>query len=239
MDFSGIYDKNGFHEKLGCLVGRVACMSAVAVAVLLAGCNPFGKTWESNQKLTVEVATPQGTKSGAAVTQVRWSDVNALGNYSASFEGEATVVEVAPGRYLFALIGEGTTYIAQYTFHRQLGASRGDYQTLIPAIAAFRGSADVPRDAYPLLVTFADIADPRTVRKVDPDDLPASFGPGVALQRVTLEITGEEVSGGAIAAIFPWWKAYRNKQLDGDRYNNTSSRYAFANSLNRLNFGRD
>jgi hypothetical protein len=58
---------------------------------------------------------------------------------------------------------------------------------------------DVPRDKYPLLVTFTDIADPKTVTKVDPDNLAATFGPGVALKRITLEITDEKVTEGRTA----------------------------------------
>lgn len=175
---------------------------------LLTACNPFPKTWEWNQKLTVEVETPQGVKSGSAVTHVSWQDANALGNYVARYSGEATVVEIAPGRYLFALIGEPTKYIAQYTFHKQFGTSRADYQTLLPEIEKFRGTADVPRDRYPLLVTFSDIADPTTVRKVDPDNLAASFGPGVNLVRITLEITDDKVTTNNAGRILTWLGPY-------------------------------
>lgn len=186
-------------------MARTAIRLAVVVAatVLLAACDLFPKTWQWNQKLTLEVATPQGIRSGSAVTHVSWQDVNAVGNYPSSYSGEATVVEVAPGRYLFALIGEKSKYIAQYTFHEQFGTSRADYQKLLPEIEKFRGTADVPRDRYPLLVTFADIADPKTVQKVDPDNLAASFGPGVSLKRITLEITDEKVTQ-KIETLLPW-----------------------------------
>jgi hypothetical protein len=45
-------------------------------------------------------------------------------------------------------------------------------------------STELPREPYrPLLVTFADINDPASVQRVDPDDLAASFGPGYALSQ--------------------------------------------------------
>jgi hypothetical protein len=43
-----------------------------------------------------------------------------------------------------------------------------------------------PEVQYPLLVTFGDIADPKSVALVDPTNLAASFGPGVRLTSVML-----------------------------------------------------
>jgi hypothetical protein len=55
--------------------------------------------------------------------------------------------------------------------------------------------ANIPT-AYPMLVRFGDIADPKTVAKVDPDDLAASFGKGVTLRRITIERTKDQVTTG-------------------------------------------
>lgn len=186
-------------------MARTAIRLAVVVAatVLLAACDLFPKTWQWNQKLTLEVATPQGIRSGSAVTHVSWQDVNAVGNYPSSYSGEATVVEVAPGKYLFALVGEGTRYIALRTFAAESGASVTPEG--FAAASKVRGIRNVPRDNYPLLVTFTDITDPKTVQKIDPDNLVASFGPGVALKRITLEITDEKVTEGKIETILAWW----------------------------------
>lgn len=217
---------------------RTAVWLAIVVAatVLTTACNPFPKTWQWNQKLTVAVETPQGIKSGSAVTHVSWQDANALGNYIPTYSGEATVVEIAHGRYLFALIGEKSKYIAQYTFHKQFGISRADYQKLLPEIEKFRGTADVPRNRYPLLVTFADTSDPKTVQKVDPDNLAASFGPGVSLKRITLGITDEKVTEGQIAKLLTWLDQYRNRMLDGNRISTIKSPNRLANDLSAGNF---
>ena len=87
--------------------------------------------------------------------------------------------------------------------------------------------------ALPLLVTFTDIKDPTTVKKVDPDNLAATFGPGVSLKSITLEITDETVTEGKVEKIFVWWPSLQNKQLDGSRYSTSGAEYQFANSLNR------
>jgi hypothetical protein len=55
--------------------------------------------------------------------------------------------------------------------------------------------SDTPT-AYPILVTFADMADPKSVTKLDPDNLSARFGKGVKLKRITVERTGDDVTSG-------------------------------------------
>jgi hypothetical protein len=197
---------------------RFLPLLAVTMFVLsLTACNPFVKTWEWNQKLTVEVETPQGIKSGAAVMHVSWQEENAVGNYPSSYSGEATVVEVMPGKYLFALLGEGTKYIALRTFAREIGGASVTPKGFA-AVSQLHGIRKVPHENYPLLVTFTDIADPNTVQKVDPDNLAASFGAGVSLQRITLKITDEKVTEGSIASVLPCLQSGRaciplNKQL--------------------------
>ena len=47
-----------------------------------------------------------------------------------------------------------------------------------------------------MLVTFADRDDPTSVARVDPDDLAASFGEGVKLRRITVQLTDDPVTSG-------------------------------------------
>ncbi|WP_027155593.1 hypothetical protein [Mesorhizobium sp. WSM2561] len=179
----------------------------------------FADVWEWNQKVTVEVLVDGKVVSGSAVSHVWWQEANALGVYPSGYKGEATVVDLGRRGQLFALIGEETKYIAQYTRHDHLGYRRGDYERLLPAIMRFRGTKDVPRDRYPLLVTFTDPNDPRTVRKVDPNVISAAFGPGVSLSRVTLEITDEATTSGKVETLLPWlsWPRERFLTAGGGR----------------------
>lgn len=61
------------------------------------------------------------------------------------------------------------------------------------------------------MVTFNDVSDPATVRKVDPDNLAASFGPGVALNGVSLEITDEVANEGQIERVLGWLEWSRER----------------------------
>jgi hypothetical protein len=65
--------------------------------------------------------------------------------------------------------------------------------------------SDTPT-AYPIMVMFKDIQDPKSVTKIDPDNLAANFGKGVKLKRITVERTSDPVSTG-IEKQLGWLKA--------------------------------
>lgn len=64
------------------------------------------------------------------------------------------------------------------------------------------------------MVTFTDITDPTTVNQVDPTNLAATFGPGVSLKRITLQITDEPVTEGKIESVLGWWLAQGGDRRD-------------------------
>ena len=170
-------------------------IAIVSAALALSGC---GTQVDWNQKLTVKVLTPDGVKSGSSVVGYSATVGRQLMSGSGiqrALQGEATVVEVAPGKYLFALLG-GAHEIAVRTFYDRL--PKNDGLAMQQAISELREARDVPRDYYPLLVTFSNINDPKTVREVKPDQFSSIFGPGYSLESITLEITDEQVTEGKV-----------------------------------------
>lgn len=176
--------------------------------VALSGCS---QKWSWHQRLTLVVETPSGAISASSVTRrsLRFTDgwfvpPQARGATS-SYSGEAVVLEVAPGRYLFALLGAPNPFEVFFP-----GAAPVE---VAPQLEALRETRAVPRRQYPTLVTFADVADPTTVARVDPDNLAASFGPGVALRGMTLEITDAPVTGGVVEGVLGWLGPYPEPRL--------------------------
>lgn len=160
------------------------------------------------QRLTFVVATPHGEKVGSAVQAVEWTP-NPFFKDGAAFhlklKGEAVAVEIAPGHVLFALLnGQGGEEHAGLLALYQFGGGRpgqGDFpwaKSDFAAVRAAHGGAATPLrpDLTPLLVTFRDINDPKTVEQVDPANLAASFGADVQLVRMTIEITDDPVTSG-------------------------------------------
>ncbi len=175
---------------------KVLVVAAVVVALGWVVFSQGRYSW--HQKLTITVESPSGEVSASAVSAVRWRkhwfDWDGMG-WSYGLTGEAVVVEVTPGRYLFALLkGAGTTEYMGSVAAASIAGREG--RVIDGALfAEVQGKRDraagvitVPDYQYPLLVTFGDIADPASVMLVDPADLAASFGPGVRLKSVTLEV---------------------------------------------------
>lgn len=183
-----------------------------AILILLPwGC--YRLMWPSyawNQKLTLAVETPQGDVSGSGIVRVAWSDSPDLlpdaPHWHSKVRGEATVVDLGDGKYLFALIDDARRFGLRVFHERRLPQDTDGLAPIIKLVAAQRRGVarPVPPEAMPLLVTFTDIADPTTVTRVDPDDLPLSFGPGYALKSVALEITDEPVTEGEVEKVLPW-----------------------------------
>jgi hypothetical protein len=196
--------KNAFRVLLG--IGAVA----FAVYLLLPGSSG---SW--HQRLTLTVDTLEGEVSGAAVSEIRYTfyaNPSKMTGREVSYDltGEATVVEVLPGRYLFALIEGSEERFAMAAIDRFKGMTRGEWLRQIPRQTE---PVILTGDKIPMLVTFDDIAKPETVRLVDPADLAASFGPGVSLKAVTLEITDERVTAGQLDRMLGWLGQYPEPAL--------------------------
>jgi hypothetical protein len=184
------------------------------VAAALSGCGGQVYTW--NQKLTVIVKTPQGERSGSGITtvtaKVGGQPILSQAMIGYSVRGEASVVDLGNGKYLFALLSNtgrnATEYWALNTFpNRILGTypyTEEQLNLFYGALTKFRGKEPLAKENYPLLVTFRDVNDPKSVREVKPDKLSDAFGAGYALKSITLEITDEDVTDGEVQKIVPW-----------------------------------
>ena len=142
--------------------------------------------------------------------------------------GEATVVEVAPGRYLFALLdGSEERYYGAVREQLQ-GMRRGEWLKRIPTM---KGIVTLKQKNYPLLVTLGNLNDPESVRKVDPRSLQATFGSEIHLKEITLEITNESITIGHVEALLSWISDLGGNMLDGKRYTDSTADENLANNL--------
>jgi len=80
------------------------------------------------------------------------------------------------------------------------------------------GPRDVPFAVLPKLVRFRDINDPHTLAVVSPDDLAASFGPGVELKRVILQLTDEPIA--PQPENWPQWLRVKHQNTEFSGYEN-------------------
>jgi hypothetical protein len=222
--------------------------SLAAVALLAtSACGGGGKTYpDYRYRLTVEVDTPEGIKRGSSVIEVktRRASKNAIPSprmLSYKVRGEAVTVDLGQRGLLFALLRSDTSSdwaagafesMAPPTPRDQAIGMDDEYGYRRAKALALTGPQVLPRwreslvpndrrSGYPMLVRFADIADPASVSKVDPDALAASFGKGVNLRRITVERTEDELTTG-IERRLEWLAQYYAQRLDGERFGNNS-----------------
>lgn len=220
----------------GGLRGVVTLMAGLVV--MLSGC---GSTLpDYRYRLTVEVETPEGLKTGSSVVEVSTSmtsstSIPSPGAVRHRLSGEAVAVNLGQQGTLFALLRSDVEvdWATNLLFRLAPGVIIEDENGKYDSDASFRARYEamlqnrrpivlpktfrnirVLRDmpARPMLVRFRDIADPKTVERVDPDDLAASFGEGVKLRRVTVKLTADPVTTG-IEKRLGWLKYQRGSLI--------------------------
>lgn len=184
-------------------------------ALLLPGCAfAEDKAPDYRYRLTVEVDTPEGVKTGSSVIEVEQTLVRAGGSPAKQaverrVRGEAVAVDLPGGKTLFALLrSDNNVDWASYVFVYLAPPSPNEpFADQLDDVLEVTGKQVLPRmwppvaflkerSAYPMLVTFGDLTDPASVAEVDPDDLAATFGEGARLQRITVELTDDPVTSG-------------------------------------------
>jgi hypothetical protein len=172
-------------------------------------------------KLKVEVDTPEGVRSGYSVIEIKWG----FANRSFNIKGEAVAVDLPKGETLFVLLRSAASVDWAAYLHEnvKLEGDIPDHETLYRRVAANRTVWPVARrrktviedsDNYPYFVRFKDIKDPKSVEQVNPDALAKSFGAGVTLKSLTVQMTDEPVTIG-IERRLVWLGSIKGKNLDG------------------------
>lgn len=135
--------------------------------------------YEWRQKISLSVVIADKTISRSVVHGVSIEKArNSLGydgpDFHASLTGEAAIIELPDSQKLFLLIGNSASLLPRILLPNQGWGSKESLQLAESQKIGFSGT--VPRNYYPLLVTFTDINDPKTVMRVDPDDMDAVLG---------------------------------------------------------------
>ena len=182
------------------------------LALALATFFIFSPHYTNRFRLTIEVETPEGVKSGSSVIETavwesgNWGPVEARG-IRTSTKGDAVFVELGHGRNLTALLGFGPVGSDQsriYSLTRAALAPGKDVNWQDEP--KLKGRGELPEDFVPTLVTFTDLGDPRSARVVKPADFEKVFGPGFKFRRAILETTRDSITW-SIDKKMPWWSS--------------------------------
>lgn len=175
-------------------------------------------TYSWHQKITVKIETPEGIKTGSSVIKQAYAyHGRTIGNaHEFLLRGEAPVVDLGNGRYVFALVtANGMEYAVFEALHKKLGFNRARYKEMAALIVRYKDKVNLSGRSAPMLVTFADVNDPMTVKQVDPKDLAASFGEGYSLKSIMLEITDAPMTKGRVEKVLGWLARLEGGYLHG------------------------
>lgn len=188
------------------------------LAVLVAGDHIRVNRPGHKYRMTVEVETPAGVKSASGVLAVTPYRGYTPGG-STRTSGDAVFVDLGGGKNLVALLAhldktldlDAINYVALRAYPAASG-KRVNFNDL----SRQTGVVPVKAALVPVLVTFADPANPGSARVVAPDEAEAVLGNGYRLRGITAEVVpngfwpvdfggalGEPVTRG-IRGRLPW-----------------------------------
>jgi hypothetical protein len=199
-------------------VGPLALLAALVIGDQIRINRPAHK-----YRLTVEVETPEGTRSASGVMSVHPDRSYSRGGHTQT-KGDAVWVDLGGGKNLVALLAhldktldlDGMNYLALRAYK---AAGRN---VSFNEMSRLTGTVPVTGALIPVLVTFTDPKNPATARAVLPDDIGAVLGSGFRLHGVAVEVVpngvwpldfggplGDPVTRG-IEAKLPWWNGADN-----------------------------
>lgn len=190
----------------------IVVLVIVAIPVLWFGSAWVFEAWDTHThrfRLTLEVDTPDGVKSGSSVIEVKiWGKATWIpqtGGTLSKVRGEAVFVDLGSGRNFIAVLGFGPTGSQGALYNLAARAFGRDRPFWYREAPSWTGRAELTGDLVPTLVTFSDLNDPKSARVVRPNEFEQALGAGVRLRGARIEMTSDTVTRG-IEKKLPWWK---------------------------------
>lgn len=202
-------------EAILAAVGRkfLTTLVALGLALGLSGCSSADR--RIRYKFTIEVDDNGTLRRGSTVQEHVCSFNDGLfkhmGNaLNCGTAGEALTVDLGEKGILFALMAgdlERKSLDPEvFLFNAANGIHRDDIPKEFDNVARLGNrQIDIPVAELPLLVRFRDINDPDSVERVNPLHLDAKFGPGVKINKASVELTKESITS-ELAESIKWIK---------------------------------
>lgn len=172
---------------------KVLGVAVLLVAGMAAATEMTTTTGTFRYKMTVEVETPEGLKTGSAVREVKiviaHPEIQGLNDTRAFVKGEAVVVDLGKRGLLFAILGTDDYRTVFDAFPDAPPGLTEEGIKYYQKLAKDRATGTLTIDTYPRLIHFHDINNPKTVELVyetEDYETPRSGGVGfVQHKRIT------------------------------------------------------
>jgi hypothetical protein len=202
-----------------------AASYAVLMAPLLGLSSCLGRQFTPfRYRLSLYVTKGGRIYSGSSVVEVHQGVTQTIddGNlWTATFKGEATLVDLGNDEVLLGLLTGNLPWQSNPTFMLAdlYGVNRrpGAEGAFIDELSQKRGVLSLAPEQMPTLITFNDVNDPASYVRVDPTDPGLTLGAAVTNISATIEITDVPVTRG-LRKRLKWLKSthyYLNGQRGG------------------------
>ncbi|MDP1865649.1 MAG: hypothetical protein Q8L13_04800 [Bradyrhizobium sp.] len=168
-------------------------------------------------RLTVEVETPAGVKSAAGIMAVHPDRSYSRGGKTRT-RGDAVFVDLGGGKNLVALLAhiDKSLELDEINYVALRAYKAAGQNVSFSQMSRMTGAVPVTGEVIPVLVSFADPADPASARRVPPNEVEGALGKGYRLRGISAEVVpnglwpldfggslGDPVTRG-IEARLPW-----------------------------------
>jgi hypothetical protein len=194
-------------------------LSILVVVALVIATFVWAITGETNRfryRLTFDVTTPSGPRSGSSVIAVehtRGRDFWGMMNSEApTLKGESVMVDLGGGKMLVGLLKTPTDSLA----FMPVAAFHVENRPEDERNARFRRLARLPpgtavvlsSDLTPRMLVLDDVNNPVSAHAVAPDTFESVLGPGYRFNQARIEIAPPDTPlNDTIAQRLPWWRA--------------------------------
>jgi hypothetical protein len=193
---------------------RTVLLASICVLVALVGgativIGQVFRSYSHRYKLTIAIDVDGVRHTGSSVVEVTWEKQSQIlipvPRFVSSTHGEAVTIDLGEGRLVFGILGtaekDDPKTPSQYIALKAFGL---DSDAGIPLIAKQKRIRKLEGNDIPMLVTFDDLNDLRSGKKLSPENLSATFGSGVKFVDASVEMTNDPVTQG-IERKLPWW----------------------------------
>ncbi len=140
-------------------------------------------------RLTVEVETPEGVKSASGVMAVHPDRSYSRGGKT-STKGDAVFVDLGGGKNLVALLAhvDKSLELDEINYVALRAYKAAGQNVSFNQMGRMTGTVPVTGEVIPVLVSFADPADPATARLVPSNNIEGALGKGIRLRGISAEV---------------------------------------------------
>jgi len=179
---------------------RLKTFLLTAAALCLSACETHHI---QDHRVRLTIYTNSGAHSVAQVVQTDYGEpprwISVMDNGSLAVRGEPPAVDLGDGRVVFA------TWVCSNGY--DFDSNKPNPMMGLPGFPL-----PYPRNrncSSPLLTTFGNLADPATVRAIDPNNPAAALGADVRAIEVTTEPTTDPPTHGKTQKYLPWLSSWR------------------------------